>query len=144
WEWIFFVNVPVGAIVFALSRPLLPKPRRLAQRLADFDVPGAVAVTASLVLLVYAIVRANDNGWASARTILEFLASAGLMAAVLAIELRAASPLVRLGFFRNRTPTGANIVGLLMGASLFAMVFLLSLYMPQVLGYSALQAGTAY
>ena len=144
WEWIFFVNVPVGAIVFALSRSLLPKPRRIAERLADFDVPGAVAVTGSLVLLVYAIVRANDEGWGSARTLLEFLASAVLMAGFVAIELNTARPLVRLGFFRNRTPTGANVVGLLMGASLFAMFFLLSLYMQQVLDYSALQAGVAY
>src|SRR5439155_25503005 len=81
---------------------------------------------------------------AAARPILEHLACAVLMAAFIAIELRAARPLVRLGFFRNRTPPGANIVGLLMGASLFAMFFLLSLYMQQVLGYSALQAGTAY
>ena len=144
WQWIFFVNVPVGAAAFALSRPLLPKPRRIAERFADFDLPGAVAVTSSLVLLVYAIVRANDYGWGSARTILEFAGSAALMAAFIVIELRTARPLVRLGFFRNRTPTGANIVGLLMGASLFAMFFLLSLYMQQVLGYSALQAGAAY
>jgi EmrB/QacA subfamily drug resistance transporter len=144
WEWIFFVNVPVGAAVFALSPPLLPKPRRIAEHWSDFDIPGAVTVTASLVVLVYAIVRANHYGWGSTRTILEFVASAVLMAAFVLTELRTARPLVRLGFFRQRTPTGANIVGLLMGASLFAMFFLLSLYMQQVLGYSALQAGTAY
>jgi EmrB/QacA subfamily drug resistance transporter len=145
WEWIFFVNVPVGAIVFALSPAFLPKPRRIAQRISDFDVPGAVTVTASLVVLVYAIVRANDVGWSSAQTILEFGAAAALMAAFIAIEARSARPLMPLGFFSShRTPTGANVVSLLMGASLFAMFFLLSLYMQQVLQYSALQAGVAY
>jgi len=144
WQWIFFVNVPVGAIVFGLSTPLLPKPRRIAQRISDFDIPGAVTVTSSLVILVYAIVKANDAGWGSARTIGEFAASAALMAAFIVIEARSSRPLVPLSFFRNRTPTGANIVALLMGASLFAMFFLLSLYMQQVLRYSALQAGVAY
>jgi MFS family permease len=93
---------------------------------------------------VYAIVKANDDGWGSTRTILEFAGSAVLMAVFLVIEARTPKPLMPLGFFRNRTPTGANVVALLMGASLFAMFFLLSLYMQQVLGYSALQAGTAY
>jgi EmrB/QacA subfamily drug resistance transporter len=144
WEWIFFVNVPVGVLVFAASPAFLPRPRRTAEHLRDFDVPGAVSVTSSLVLLVYAIVRANDVGWSSARTILQFAGSAALMAIFIWIEARSSRPLMPLGFFRNRTPTGANIVALLMGASLFAMFFLLSLYMQQVLAYSALQAGVAY
>ncbi len=144
WEWIFFVNVPVGIAAFAASPSLLPRGRRIASGLRRFDVPGAVTVTSSLVLLVYAIVKANDVGWASARTIAEFAVAAALMGAFVWIEARASAPLVPLAFFRNRTPTGANVVSLLMGGSIFAMFFLLSLYMQQVLDYSALQAGVAY
>jgi EmrB/QacA subfamily drug resistance transporter len=144
WEWIFFVNVPVGAIAFGVSPLLLPRGRRTARHLRDFDALGAVTVTASLILLVYTIVKANAVGWASGRTLGGFVVSAVLLGIFALWELRAEAPLMPLGFFRNRTPTGANIVGLMMGASLFAMFFLLSLYMQQVLGYSALKTGVAY
>jgi EmrB/QacA subfamily drug resistance transporter len=144
WEWIFFVNVPVGAIALALSPVLLPRGRRTVRHRRDFDFPGAVVVTGSLVLLVYTIVKANDVGWASGRTIGGFIVSAFLLGLFALWELRAKAPLMPLGFFRNRTPTGANVVSLLMGGSLFAMFFLLSLYMQEVLGYSALKAGVAY
>jgi MFS family permease len=144
WEWIFFVNVPVGAAAFALSPLLLPPGRRTARHWRDFDAPGAVTVTGSLVLLVYTIVKANDVGWGSARTVGGFVVAGALLAVFALWELRVKAPLMPLGFFRNRTPTGANVVSLLMGASLFAMFFLLSLYMQEVLGYSALRAGVAY
>jgi EmrB/QacA subfamily drug resistance transporter len=144
WEWIFFVNIPVGAAAFALTPLLVPSARRIASSVRDFDLLGALTVTAGLMLLVFAIVKANDYGWGSARTIGEFVGAAALLGAFVVIELRGSAPLVDLGFFRNRTPTGANLVGLAQGASIFGLFFLLTLYMQQVLEYSALRTGVAY
>jgi predicted MFS family arabinose efflux permease len=109
-----------------------------------FDVAGAVSVTASLSVLVYALVDANDAGWGSTQTIGLIALSAVLMAIFIAVELRSAKPLVPFSIFRLRTLTGANVVGLLVGASLFSMFFFISLYMQQVLGYSAIHAGLSY
>jgi predicted MFS family arabinose efflux permease len=109
-----------------------------------FDTAGAVTVTGSLMLLVYGLTQSTNAGWASLQTIGVLAGSAVLMAAFLALELRSRSPLVPLGFFRRRTPTGANIVGLGLGTTVFGMFFLLSLYMQQVLGFSAMQTGAAY
>ncbi|HYY75062.1 MAG TPA: MFS transporter [Gaiellaceae bacterium] len=143
WEWIFFVNIPIGL------GALLLVPRYVRESRADglakhFDTAGAVTVTGSLMLLVYGLTQSTNAGWASLQTIGVLAGSALLMAAFLAIELRSRSPLVPLGFFRRRTPTGANIVGLGLGTTVFGMFFLLSLYMQQVLGFSAMQAGAAY
>ncbi len=144
WEWIFFVNIPVGAAAFALTPLLVPAGRRIARSVSDFDLAGAVTVTAGLMLLVFAIVKANEYGWASGRTIGEFIGAVVLLAVFLVIELRGSHPLMPLGFFRNRTPTGANLVGLAQGASIFGLFFLLTLYMQQVLEYSPLKTGVAY
>jgi len=143
WPWIFFVNLPVGVLIVAAARPLLPESRAdLGHR--RFDVAGAVTVTSGLTLLVYAVVTASSHGWASATTI-GLLAGAGaLIAAFAVIESRSAAPLLRLSFFRNLTVTGANLAGLLMGALMFPMFVFLSLYMQQVLGYSALKTGLAF
>ena len=143
WEWIFFVNIPIGL------GALLLVPRYVRESRADglakhFDTAGAVTVTGSLMLLVYGLTQSTNAGWASLQTIGVLAGSALLMAAFLAIELRSRSPLVPLGFFRRRTPTGANIVGLGLGTTVFGMFFLLSLYMQQVLGFSAMQTGAAY
>jgi EmrB/QacA subfamily drug resistance transporter len=143
WEWIFFVNIPIGLGALLLA------PRYVRESRADgltkhFDTAGAVTVTGSLMLLVYGLTQSTNAGWASLQTIGVLAGSAVLMAAFLAIELRSRSPLVPLGFFRRRTPTGANIVGLGLGTTVFGMFFLLSLYMQQVLGFSAMQTGTAY
>src|SRR5271165_5902681 len=128
WPWIFFVNLPVGALIVAAARPLLPESRAsLARR--RFDVAGAVTVTGGLSLLVYAVVTAASHGWASAATV-------GLLAG--------AAPLLPLTFFRNRTVTAANLAGLLLGGLIFPMFVFLSLYMQQVLGYSAIKAGLAF
>src|SRR6185312_15775171 len=105
---------------------------------------GAVTVTAALSILVYALVDANDAGWGSTQTIGLLALSAVLLVAFVAIELRSKHPLVPFGIFRLRTLTGANVVGLLVGASLFSMFFFISLYMQQVLGYSAIKAGLSY
>jgi EmrB/QacA subfamily drug resistance transporter len=143
WEWIFFVNVPIGIGALFLV-PLFVRESRADDLLRHFDTAGAVTVTASLMLLVYGLTQTTNIGWTSARTILVLLASAILMAAFIVIEKRSVSPLVPLSFFRKRTPTGANIVGFGLGTMVFGMFFLLSLYMQQILGFSALKTGVGY
>jgi EmrB/QacA subfamily drug resistance transporter len=143
WEWIFFVNVPVGALVFALTQPVVPESRAdLGHR--RFDAGGAVTVTGGLALLVYAISKAPDVGWASGRTIGLLIASIAILAVFVVWELRSTAPLVPFGVFRIRTLTGANIVGLLMGAALYANFFILTLYVQQILGWSALKTGVTF
>ncbi len=143
WEWVLWVNVPVSLIAFALSPRLIAESRAEHETRA-FDVAGAVTVTAGLSLLVYAIVDAASAGWGSAQTLGRIGVSLVLLAAFVAIELRSAKPLMPFAIFRIRTLTGANVVGLLVGASLFSMFFFISLYMQQVLGYSAIHAGLSY
>jgi EmrB/QacA subfamily drug resistance transporter len=142
WEWIFFVNVPVGAVAFALTPLLLGESRDLRTR--SFDVPGAVLVTGGLLTLVYAITQASDYGWSSGETIGLFAGAAALLAAFLAWEARAAEPLMPFSIFRLRTVTAANVAGLILGTAVFAMFLMLTLYMQQVLGYSAMKTGLAY
>jgi EmrB/QacA subfamily drug resistance transporter len=143
WEWIFFVNVPVGALVFVLTRPIVPESRAdLGHR--RFDAPGAVSVTGGLALLVYAISKAPDVGWATGRTIGLLVASVLVIGAFVAWELRASAPLVPFGIFRIRTLTGANAVGLLLGATIYANFFILTLYVQQVLHWSALKTGLTF
>ena len=143
WEWIFFVNLPIAAGALALV------PRYVRESRADglarhFDAWGAVTVTGSLMALVYGLTQSTTNGWTSWQTLGALSASAVLMAVFLWIEQRSHSPLVRLGIFRRRTLTGANLVGFLLGTMIFGMFFLLSLYMQQVLGFSAMQTGVGY
>jgi EmrB/QacA subfamily drug resistance transporter len=143
WPWIFFVNLPVGALIVAAARPLLPE-SRAGLRHRRFDVAGAVTVTGGLSLLVYALVTASSHGWASADTIGLLAGAAALICAFTVIEARSAAPLLPLSFFRNRTVTAANLAGLLLGALMFPMFVFLSLYMQQVLGYSAVKTGVAF
>jgi EmrB/QacA subfamily drug resistance transporter len=143
WEWVLFVNVPIGFAVAALAPRLLPESRD-TERARAFDVAGAVTVTAGLALLVYALVDANNAGWGSTQTLALGGLALGLLAAFLGIESRTRHPLMPYSIFRLRTLRGANVVGLLIGMSLFAMFFFLSLYLQQVLGYDALEAGFAY
>ena len=143
WPWIFFVNLPVGMLIVAAARPLLPESRAsLARR--RFDVAGAVTISVGLSVLVYAVVTAASHGWASATTIGLLAGTAALITAFVVIEARSAAPLLPLTFFRNRTVTTANLAGLLLGGLLFPMFVFLSLYMQQVLGYSAIKAGLAF
>jgi predicted MFS family arabinose efflux permease len=135
--------VPIGIAAAAIAPTLLAESRSTDER-RHFDFAGAVSVTAGLSLLVYALVDANDAGWGSLQTIGQFALSVALLASFVAIERRAASPLMPFRIFRLRTLTGANVVGLLVGASLFSMFFYISLYMQQVLGYSAIHAGLSY
>jgi EmrB/QacA subfamily drug resistance transporter len=142
WEWIFFVNVPVGALVLALTRPLVRESRITGMR--GFDAGGAATITASLALLVYGISKAPDVGWASGRTIAFLVAAAVLLVAFLAIESRHPSPMVPFQIFRTKTVTGANVSGLLLGAVVYSNFFLLTLYVQQVLHYSALKTGLTF
>jgi EmrB/QacA subfamily drug resistance transporter len=142
WEWIFFVNVPVGVIGFALA-PLLLEESRDA-RVRRFDLPGAVLVTGGLSSLVYAITQAGQKGWLSAETLGVFGASLVLLAGFVAWELRHPEPLMRFGILQTRTVSGANVAGFIMGTALFSMFLMLTLYMQQVLGYSAMKTGVAY
>jgi EmrB/QacA subfamily drug resistance transporter len=142
WEWIFFVNVPVGLVALALTPLLLTESRDLTAK--SFDIPGAALVTGGLVALVFAITQANDYGWTSAETIGVFAASAALLAGFLVWETRASDPLMTFSIFRLRTLTGANVAGLILGTATFSMFLMLTLYMQQVLGYSAMRTGVAY
>jgi len=142
WEWIFFVNIPVGVTAFILA-PILLKESRDASVKA-FDVPGGVLVTAGLSSLVYAITQAGQDGWLAGGTLAFFAASLTLLVGFVVWELRHPEPLMRLGILRIRTVSGANVAGFIMGTALFAMFLMLTLYMQQVLGYSAMKTGVAY
>lgn len=143
WHWIFLVNLPIGAAVFALCLVLLPGGRGQAAG-ARLDVWGAVTVTTALMLAVYAIVNGNEAGWTSLQTLGLLAAAAVLMAVFLRIESRVPTPLVPLGLFRLRNVAMANIVGVLWAAAMFAWFFISALYMQLVLGYSALQVGLGF
>jgi EmrB/QacA subfamily drug resistance transporter len=142
WEWIFFVNVPVGALALALAPRLVRESR--ADRESSQDVAGAVTVTAGLALLVYAVSKAPDHGWGSGWTLSRLAVAALLLVAFLAVESRARDPIMPFRIFRVSTVAGANAAGLLLGAVVFANFFLLTLYVQQVLGWSALKTGVTF
>jgi len=143
WEWIFFVNVPVGALVLALA-PGIVRESRAADVGRNFDVVGASSVTAGITLLVYAISKAPVDGWSDSTTIILLIAAAALIVFFVAWETRVENPLMPLSIFRIRTLAGANIVGFLLGASIFADFFLLTLYVQNVLHYSPLKTGVTF
>ncbi len=142
WEWIFFVNVPVGVIGF-VAAPLLLKESRDAS-VKSFDALGAVLVTSGLSSLVYAITQAGQDGWLAGRTIGFFAASLMLLVGFVGWELRHPEPLMRLGILRIKTVTGANAAGFILGTATFSLFLMLTLYMQQVLGYSPMKTGVAY
>ena len=143
WRWVLFVNVPIGVLCVLLA-PRLLQESRSEQQTRSFDIPGAIAVTSGLALLVYALVNAVNAGWGSTETLLEIAGALLLLATFLAIEMRSRAPLMPFSIFRLRTLRGADTVALLIGMSLFSMFFFISLYMQQVLHYSALKAGLSY
>jgi EmrB/QacA subfamily drug resistance transporter len=143
WPWIFFVNVPVGIGVFVASLKYVPESKDEHAH-KSFDLAGAVTVTAGLLVLVYGIVKAQENGWTSLRTGGLFALAFVLLAAFVAIERRSVEPLVRLSIFRVRTVRAANVVMFLVAAGLFAMFYFNTLYLQRVLGYTALEAGLAF
>jgi EmrB/QacA subfamily drug resistance transporter len=140
WEWIFFINIPLGLAALALSPVLLRESRAPLTR-RSYDPAGALTITGALVLLVYGVVEAPDVGWSSLRTILLFAGSAVLLAAFALIETLHRAPLLPLRLLRSRTLVGANLVMLLFGTVAFGTPFVLTLYAQQVLGYSAIQFG---
>ena len=144
WEWVLFVNVPIAAFV------VWQAPKRLIESKAEeesertLDIPGAVSITAGLALLVYTLVDAANIGWTSTETIIRGTAALALIGVFVIVELRTRKPLVPFSIFRSRTLRAANIVGILTGMSLFSMFFLITLYLQQVLGQDALEAGLSY
>src|SRR4029450_12850827 len=136
WEWIFFINIPVGLAALALS-PVLLRESRAATAKRSYDPAGALTITGALFLLVYAVVEAPNTGWGDPQTILELAGSAALLAAFALIESRQRAPLVPFRIFRRRTIVGANAVMLVFGMLPYGLGFILTLYAQQVLGYSA-------
>ncbi|MGY6269301.1 MFS transporter [Achromobacter denitrificans] len=143
WHWIFLVNLPIGVLVYALCLRLIP-PAAPAAGDTPLDVAGALSVTASLMLAVYAVVNGNEAGWTSLQSLALLGTAAALMALFLAIEARVAAPLMPLALFRLRNVATANVVGVLWAAAMFAWFFVSALYMQLVLGYSAMQVGLAF
>ena len=143
WHWIFLVNVPVGVLVLVLTLRLVPAGRGEGEA-RRLDIAGAVTITASLMLAVYAIVNGNQEGWTSAQTLGVLGAAAVLLAVFLVIESRVAAPLMPLGLFRLRNIAVSNVVGVLWAAAMFAWFFVSALYLQLVLGYSPLQVGLAF
>ena len=143
WEWIFFVNVPVGVLVLALT-PGIVRESRAPDVGRNFDAIGAAAVTGGLTLLVYAISKAPVDGWGNTTTIALLIAAAVIIVFFVVWESRVSNPLMPLSIFRIRTLAGANAVGALLGASIFADFFLLTLYVQNVLHYSALKTGITF
>ncbi len=143
WSWIFFINIPVGIALFAVSPWLLRESRAVLDH-RHFDALGAASITGGLMLLVYALTRATQAGWGTVSTIGLLAGSAALIGAFFVIELRSKAPLLPLRLFRLRTLAASNATQLLVAAALFSQFFLLTLYMQQVLHYSAMQTGVAY
>ena len=143
WQWVLWVNVPVSLVALALTPGLIPESRSESAT-RHFDAAGAVSVTGGLSLLAYALLDASSAGWGSAKIVGLLAASVALLGAFVVIELRSRAPLMPFRIFRLRTLSGANLVAILLGASLFSMFFFISLYMQQVLGYSPIHAGLSY
>jgi len=143
WHWIFLVNVPIGGVVFVLARLALPA-ARVAPASRRLDIAGAVIVTVSMMLAVFAIVNGNEVGWTSGRTVVPLAVVVVLFGLFLVLEARAAVPLVPLGLFRLRNVSVANVVGVMWAAAMFAWFFLSALYLQLVLGYSPLEVGLAF
>jgi EmrB/QacA subfamily drug resistance transporter len=143
WQYVFLLNVPVGVVALLLIRRVVPE-SRIAIAKRGYDPVGAVTVTGALVLLAYAVAQAPQVGWGATRTIAELTIGVALLGVFLVVESRSKAPLVPLKIFRVQTLAGANAVGFLLGASFYSFIFIGTLYMQQVLGYSALQGGFAY
>ena len=143
WRWIFFVNLPIGIVAALLSLRFVPNSRP-EDRPETYDAAGAVTVTGGLLVLVYAIVKAQGYGWGSSKTAGLFVLAFVLLAAFVVIERRSKAPLIRLDIFRMRSLSGSNVAMLLVASGLFAMFYFASLYMQEILGYGPLKAGVAF
>jgi EmrB/QacA subfamily drug resistance transporter len=143
WRWVFFVNLPIGIAAALLSLRFIPNTRS-EEKPHSADVAGAVTVTGGLLLLVYAIVKAQTYGWASGKTIGLFAVAVALLATFVAVELRSRSPLIRLGIFRMRSLSSSNLSMLLVASGMFSMFYFASIYVQEILGYKPLKAGFAF
>src|SRR6266480_2819910 len=144
WRWVFFVNVPIGAIVLALTPRIVPESRSESASEGGYDVEGAVAITLGTIALVFTLIKAERWGWTSGRTLAGFAIAAVLIAAFVVIARGHRNPLVPLRIFSNRGLAASDATMLVVAAALFGMFFFLTLYLQQVLGYSALKTGIAY
>jgi EmrB/QacA subfamily drug resistance transporter len=144
WRWVFFVNVPIGVAVLALTPRIVPESRSESAGEGGYDIGGAIAITFGTIALVFTLIKADTWGWTSGRTLAGFAVAAVLLIAFVAIERRHPDPLVPLRIFRNRSLAAADGTLLLVAAALFGMFFFLTLYLQQVLEYSALKTGIAY
>jgi EmrB/QacA subfamily drug resistance transporter len=143
WRWVFFINVPIGAAVLLLAPRILPESRGEGVR-GGYDLEGATAVTLGTMAFVFTLIKANDWGWGSARTLAGLAVAAALLAGFVWIERRHENPLVPLRIFSNRSLAASDATMLLLAAALFGVFFFCSLYLQQVLGYNALKTGVAY
>ena len=143
WEWVLWVNVPIGILAAAIAPSVIAETKAEVET-RHFDLAGALTITLGLSALVFALLDAESAGWGSFQTLGTIAGALILLAAFVAIELRSRAPLVPFSIFRVRTITGANVVGILIGASLFSMFYFISLYMQQILGYSPIKAGISY
>jgi EmrB/QacA subfamily drug resistance transporter len=144
WRWVFFVNVPIGVVVLALTPRIVPESRSESASEGGYDAEGAVAITLGTIALVFTLIKAESWGWTSGRTLAGFAIAAVLIAAFVEIERRHRNPLVPLRIFSNRGLAASDTTMLVVAAALFGMFFFLTLYLQQVLGYSALKTGVAY
>jgi EmrB/QacA subfamily drug resistance transporter len=143
WRWVFFVNIPIGIAAALLSLRFIPNSKS-EEKPHSADVAGAVTVTGGLLLLVYAIVKAQTYGWGDLKTFGLFAGAIVLLGSFVAIELRSRSPLIRLGIFRLRSLTSSNLSMLLVASGMFSMFYFASIYVQEILGYGPLKAGFAF
>src|SRR5882762_3617755 len=144
WRWVFFVNVPIGAVVLALAPRFVPESRSESAARGGYDVEGAVSITVGTIALVFTLIKADSWGWTSGRTVAGFAIAVVLIAAFVVIERRQRDPLVPLRIFSNRSLAAADVTFLLVAAALFGVFYFCMLYLQQVLGFSALKTGVAY
>jgi EmrB/QacA subfamily drug resistance transporter len=144
WRWVFFVNVPIGAAVLALAPRIVPESRSESATRGGYDVEGAVAITSGTIALVFTLIKADSWGWTSGRTLVGFAVAIALIVAFVVIERRHEDPLVPLRIFSNRSLAAADLTLLVVAAALFGVFYFCTLYLQQVLGYSALKTGIAY
>src|SRR5438477_6702983 len=144
WRWVFFINVPIGAALVALAPRIVPESRSGSVARGGYDAEGAVSITLGTMALVFTLIKADSWGWGSARNLAGFAIAAALIAAFVAIERRHEDPLVPLGIFKNRSLAASDAAMLVLAAALFGMFFFCTLYLQQVLGYSALKTGLVY
>src|SRR3954471_9049878 len=144
WRWVFFINVPIGATLVAMAPRIVPESRSESGARGGYDAQGAVAITLGLMALVFTLIKANSWGWGSGRTLAGLAIAVALIATFVVIERRHEDPLVPLGIFKIRTLAASDAAMLVLAAALFGMVFFCTLYLQQVLGYSALKTGLVY